>query len=77
MFELIIGTNTNRKSIMVSYDKTPKQVLEENSIRIDKGSIHLDGCTLTASDMNTPFKDLIKEATKADLIVVVKADSAC
>lgn len=61
---------------MVDGKKTPKDVLKEQGIEVGHGSVHLDGSTLTAQQMNTSLAELTNNATTADLIVVVKADSA-
>lgn len=76
MFDLTIGTNLNRKKVPASYDKTPKQMLDEAGIDYSKGAVHLDGVTLDNNKMNTKFSELIKEATSASLVVTVKADAA-
>ena len=43
MIKVIVGTNTNRRSVMVDPSRTLKSVLEENGVDYSRGGIHLDG----------------------------------
>ncbi len=76
MIELTVGTNLNRKRKAYSGDKTPKQVFEAEGIDYNRGAVHLDGSSLSATEMNTPLSTLLNGATSATLTVTVKADAA-
>lgn len=75
MLELIIGSNLNRKTVIVDPSTTPKAALDANGIDYTVGNIHLDGVTLNTTDMNKTFAALGVQG-KASLIVVVKGDAA-
>lgn len=75
MVNLRIGTNTDRKQVVVDESKTPKELLEEADIDFSVGSVHLDGATLNAADMNKSLSAL-GVSTAASPIVVVKGDAA-
>lgn len=46
MLKITVGTNTNRKTVMVTEDTTLRQCLEENDINYATGQTSLDGCVL-------------------------------
>ena len=73
MIKVIIGTNTNRKSIMVDPSRTLKAVLEENGIDYSTGGIHLDGLAVGGEGLNMSFADhgITEDCI---LIAVVKGD---
>ena len=75
MFTLTVGSNIDRQKVPCELTSTPRQALEDNEIDYTVGTIHLDGCTLSRSDLDVPFADL-GITTKASLIVVTKADAA-
>lgn len=64
-----INTNTERKTVIVADDQTPKQVLKDNGIAFDTAVIHLDGTALTVTDMNSPFEKL--GVTESAILAVV------
>ena len=57
MIKVIIGTNTNRKSITVDPSRTLKSVLDENGIDYSTGGIHLDGLAVGGEGLNKSFTD--------------------
>lgn len=75
MFTLIIGSNTSRKTVAAQKTQTIRQALEEAGIDYSVGSIHLNGVTVSAGEVDKTFADM-NVHDEARLIVVVKADSA-
>lgn len=75
MFELLIGSNTNRERKVISLTTTLKQALIDAGIDVNVGTIHLDGASLKPGDINKTFADF-GVTDKATLISVVKADAA-
>ena len=57
MIRVIIGTNTNRKSITVDPSRTLKDVLDENGIDYSTGGIHLDGLAVGGEGLNKSFTE--------------------
>lgn len=55
MLKITVGTNTNRKTVMVTEDTTLRQCLEENDINYATGQTSLDGCVLQPGDMDKTF----------------------
>lgn len=75
MIQVTIGTNTQRKKITVSPAETLREVLEENEINYEVGTMHLDGAALGPGDLDKTFNDFgITE--KCYLLSVVKAENA-
>ena len=73
MIKVRIGTNLNRKEVMVDPNTTIKAVLEENEIDYSVGGIHLDGMSIAGAELNKCFRDFgITE--KCTLVSVVKSD---
>ena len=74
---ITVGSNLKRNTVLVDDSLTPKQVFEQQDIDYTApGCIaSLDGCQLSASDMNRSFADL-GITDKAVLTTVVKADNA-
>lgn len=75
MIQVTIGTNTNRKKVIVDSALTPKRVLTDNEIAYETANIHLDGSSLSASEMNSTFDDL-GITDSCFIIAVIKADNA-
>lgn len=73
MIKVIVGTNTNRKSIMVDPSRTLKSVLEEQNIDYSTGGIHLDGLAVGGEGINKSFTEhgITEDCI---LISVVKGD---
>ena len=75
MLNITVGTNTNRKTVMVPEDYTLRQVLEENDINYATAQTSLDGCVLQPGDMDKTFAEMnVKE--RAYLVSVQKMDNA-
>lgn len=74
MIEVTIGTNTSRKKVTVDPSKSLKTVLNENAVKYETATMHLDGSTLSAGDLNKSFSDFgIIESCA--LIAVVKSEN--
>ena len=77
MISLTIGTNTERKTVLVEADKPLNEVLEENSVNTVGAALHLNGSLIAGCDTSCSLSELgIEDGGKAMLIAVVKADSA-
>lgn len=75
MLKITVGTNTNRKTVMVTEDITLRQCLEENDINYATGQTSLDGCVLQPGDMDKTFAAM-HVTEKAYLVCVQKMDNA-
>ena len=77
MINLKIGTNTERKDIIVQVDDTLAEVLENNDINITGCALTLNGSLIPGVDVEKTFEELgVADGTRATLIAVMKADSA-
>lgn len=73
MINVTIGTNLNRTKTMVTPNTTIRTLLEEYDIDYSVGGIHLDGMSISGSELDKTFADFgITE--KCTLISVVKSD---
>lgn len=77
MISLTIGTNTERKTVLVQPTDILADVLEENNVITTSAAIHLNGSLIPGCDLGETFEDLgVEDDSSAMLIAVVKADSA-
>ena len=77
MINLRIGTNTQRKTIIVEGDRPLNEILEEEEINVQGAALHLDGSLIPGCDTDNSLFELgIADGSNASLIAVVKADSA-
>lgn len=77
MISLTIGTNTERKTVLVEPETVLADVLAANNVSTTSAAIHLNGSLIPGCELNETLADLgIKDDTEAMLIAVVKADSA-
>ena len=77
MINLTIGTNTERKNVIVAPQDVLGDVLEENNVITSSAAIHLNGSLIPGCDLNQTFEELgVEDDSSAMLIAVVKADSA-
>lgn len=58
MLQVKVGTNSSRTSLIVSPEKTPKQILEQAEIDYSRATVHLDGVALNTNEINTSLADL-------------------
>ena len=77
MVRLTIGTNTQRKVVVVEHDASLGQILEDNDVSIAGAALHLNGTLIPGVDVDSTLAELgIADNSNAMLIAVVKADSA-
>ena len=77
MISLTIGTNTDRKNVLVSPTDVLGDVLAANNVSTTSAAIHLNGSLIPGADLRETFEDLgVADESSAMLIAVVKADSA-
>lgn len=73
MIKVIIGNNVKRETKIIDENKTLRQTLEEAGVDYTRGSVNLDGATLTPGDLDKSFAQHgITE--KCYLLQVIKAD---
>lgn len=75
MVKVTLGSNTERKQVIVSEDKTVKEIFQENDMDYTTGALMLDGVPVTAAQINMSLKDL-NVSESCFLIVTVKSDGA-
>ena len=77
MISLTIGTNTERKTVIVEPTEVLAEVLADNDVITSSAAIHLNGSLIPGCDLPCTFEELgVEDDTSAMLIAVVKADSA-
>lgn len=77
MISLTIGTNTERKTVIVEPTNILADVLADNNVITASAAIHLNGSLIPGCDLHCTFEELgVEDETSAMLIAVVKADSA-
>lgn len=77
MISLTIGTNTERKTVLVEADQPLNEVLEDNNVSTVGAALHLNGSLIAGCDAELSLQELgVEDGGKAMLIAVVKADSA-
>lgn len=77
MISLTIGTNTERKTVIVEPTEVVGEVLEANNVNTAATAIHLNGSLIPGCDLYETFESLgVEDDSQAMLIAVVKADSA-
>ena len=70
-----MGTNVERKTVIIDENTTLRNALEDNGVDYSRGAMHLDGAPLKAGDLDKTFADF-NITEKAYLLNVVKADNA-
>lgn len=77
MINLTIGTNTERKTVIVEPTAVLKDILQDNGVSVTSAAIHLNGSLIPGCDLANSLEGLgVPDDTAAMLIAVVKADSA-
>lgn len=77
MINLTIGTNTERKNILVAPNESIAEVLANNNVNTTSAAIHINGSLVPGCDLQQTFEEFgVEDNTSAMLIAVVKADSA-
>lgn len=75
MLKVTIGTNTSRKAVVVSPDKTLRDVLTENGVNLNVGKLMIDGGAINANQLDQTLAE-IGVQDNAYIISVAKADNA-
>ena len=74
MIKVIVGTNTDKQTLVVEASRTLRSVLEEAEVDYSAGTLNLDGASVKPGDLDKTFEALgITE--KCYLISIVKSDS--
>lgn len=58
MLSMSVGTNAGTTTVLVSDEKTPKQILTENNISFGTAQVYLDSNLLDATKMNKTLAQL-------------------
>ena len=75
MIKVTIGNNVKRNTVIIDEATTLREALEDEGIDYSRGTLNLDGSSLSPGDIDKTFASLnIKE--KCFLLNVVKADNA-
>lgn len=75
MINVTIGTNTNRKKVIVSKDSTLREVLESNNVNLSVGTIFIDGQAINFESLGRTLNEL-GVTDNAYILSVQKADNA-
>lgn len=75
MIKVIISTNTDRNTVIVSRATVIRQLLEDNQVAVGVGTVSLDGIPLYADDFNKTL-DEMDVSDSCFLTSVVKSDNA-
>ena len=75
MINVTIGTNTNRKKVIVSKDSTLREVLESNNVNLSVGTIFIDGQAISFESLGKTLNEL-GVTDNAYILSVQKADNA-
>lgn len=75
MTKVTIAAPDNRKTVMVSDDKSVKDILDENGINYSRASVIVDGCMLTPAQLRQTLTELGATGT-CTIAVCVKLDNA-
>ena len=75
MIKVTMGNNVKRKTEILDENTMLRQALEDADIDYSRGSMSLDGSTLSPGDLDKTFADFgITE--KCFLLSIIKADNA-
>lgn len=75
MITVKVGSNLDRKTIMVQDDTTIRKVLEDNDVNYGTAQVHIDGSVLGPGDMDKTFAQ-VGITTSCFLVAVVKTSNA-
>lgn len=77
MIRLTIGTNTQRKTVVVEPTETLSDILDSNDVSTVGAALHLNGSLIAGAAVEDTLEELgVPDNSNAMLIAVVKADSA-
>lgn len=74
--KVIVGSVTDRQSVIVSNDTTLRDTFKKASIDYAGATIQVDGVNIGLGDLDKSYIDLGITGDEAMLIAVVKADNA-
>ena len=75
MVKVVVGNNVHHQDVVVNDGTTLRAVLDAKGVDYTRGTMHLDGSTISAGGLDKTFADYgIKE--KCFLLNVVNADNA-
>lgn len=74
MIQVKIGTNAQRKTVILDENTTLKRALEDNEVDYSVGNVHLDGSALNPGELNKTFAEL-GVVESCFLLCVVKVDN--
>lgn len=75
MIKVLVGSSTERKSVVIPPTQTLKQTLDQSGVDYSTSQVYLDGATLGPGELDKTFNDFnIKE--KCMLVAVVKLSNA-
>jgi len=75
MIKVTLGSNCERKQVVVPETTTVKEVFQNNNVDYMTGAIFLDGAPITGGQMNMTLAEL-HVSDSCYLIVTVKSDGA-
>ena len=76
MITVTIGTNLNRKEVLIDPEtKTIKDLFRENNIAYERATNYLDGCPINASQINQTLAQL-NVTSDCTILSVIKNDNA-
>lgn len=73
MIKVLVGTNTNKKDVVIDPERTLREVLDENNVDYTTGGIHLSGLAVGRDGLDKSFSDY-GVTDVCTLISVVKGD---
>lgn len=79
MLNVTVGTNTNRKTIMVPEDYTVRQCLEEGGVSYSNGQTSLNSNVLNSGSLDNTIGDMVAKyeiTGKVFLTTCIKQDNA-
>jgi sulfur carrier protein ThiS len=75
MFNIVVGSNTSRRNVMVSGEQTVKEILRSEGIDFSTSVVYIDGATASPGDINKTV-DKLGLADGSTIISVTKPDCA-
>ena len=77
MVNLTLGTNTEKKSVIVDVNTTLASALADNGVNTQGSALYLNGQMIAGADTESTLAQLgVADGSKAMLIAVVKSDCA-
>lgn len=77
MIKVTVGNNVTRNTVIITENTTIREVLENNGVSTQTGSLMLSGAVLTPDQVDMTFADLgFRGEASATLYNVAKRDNA-